>query len=218
MTTAVLDDLWRVDYQGTIGTAEIFGHGMWVTATAGSTAAQVSAAADAGLAAFLAHVATPAGFATLNLIFATTVHWGQIVVRPYSSTTGLPTAAPSTFAVSHTGSGSTQLPPQVAWVLTLHNAVTIGRRRYNRFYLPPMSTTVVMAGGFMLSTLPAVLLAGFAAWQTAMAGSTPAVSAVYWSKTGLTLAGLTECRGDVIFDTQRRRRDQLFALPLTQAL
>jgi len=210
-------NLWRVTMGGVMG-SEIFSYGWWVTGATGLTASELLAAMATAHDAFLASAAT--GFTTIKAMFASEISWQTITVRPYNASTGAPTALPTTAAYLTSGTGGQSLPYQCAVVVTLWNGRTMGKRRYNRFYLPPMVITVVSTHGQLATTPPADLCTAFKAMDDSLLGNTPhAVSSNYFSNAGHDVQGLDEVRVDNVVDTQRRRRNQLVpsvsSLPLT---
>lgn len=210
-------NLWRITFGGAMG-AEIWDFGWWVSMATGGTASELLTAAAAAMDAFLASSAGP--FGTVKALFPAEILWQTVTVRPYNPTTGLPTAMPTTAAYLNAGTGGQTLPYQCSVVVTLHNGRTMGKRRYNRFFLPPMDVTVVSTHGQLGTAIPLYLVTAFKAADDSLLGNSPhAISSNYFSKVGADVQGLTEVRVDDVVDTQRRRRNQLIpaitALPLT---
>lgn len=207
--TDILPELWRITFNGETPGGEIFSHGMWVTADTGSTPTNVGDAGDAWLDAFLGSSAVLVSPSTVLGLFAIGVDWHTIVVRPYTIATGVPITLPTTFSIAHAGTASSMLPPQVAFVATLYNGRAIGRRKYNRFYLPPMGAVATNGAGRANSQLGNVINTAVVAGNTAMQALTPEVAMCYYSPTFHDVLALVDVQCDDVFDTQRRRDDQL---------
>lgn len=100
------------------------------------------------------------------------------------------------------------LPPQAGVVVSLGTAVS-GASKRGRYYLPPMSVSVLAATGRLDSGVQADLLAAVTAAHAAeisVSGGQPLL--VYSRKLHSVEPVVTLRIGDVI-DTQRRRRDKL---------
>lgn len=98
-----------------------------------------------------------------------------------------------------------QLPPQLALVVSLRTILATKRGR-GRFYLPAMATNALSSG----RCLPAAQTAVLNGWGRALnslvaAGATPVV----WSIGLPTPPVVSRIEVGDVFDTQRRRRDQL---------
>lgn len=210
-------NLWRVTVGGAMG-SEIWDYGWWVSMATGGTAGDLLTAAADALDEFLGSAAGP--FGTVKALFPAEILWQTITARPYDAATGLPTADPVTAAYLNAGTGGQTLPYQCSVVVTLWNGRTIGKRRYNRFFLPPMDITIVSTHGQIGANVPLYLVTAFKALDDSLLAATPhAISSNYYSKVGADVMGLVAVRVDDVIDTQRRRRNQLIpvviSLPLT---
>lgn len=220
MSTTIRDSLWRVTYQGVLGTQEIFSHGMWVTHDLGDSESDVMTTWNPGMNIVFAADASDTGLGTVSDMFSSEVLYETCTVRPYNATTHLPTADPFTAALATplVGTGSNPLPYQCAFVITLWDGSTFGKSRYNRFYLPPFDPIVLVAGGLLNDGMMLDLQAGIKAMDTAgQAAANPGEINVYHRHAG-TVSGANFVRSDHIIDTQRRRRDQINDNPVSLAL
>ena len=214
-STSVYPQLWHASFAGTLPGGEIFDHGLWFTQNTPGTDTDAVTAAQAWFAAFMGSPALSVGAADVRHLFDTNVVWTTVTVRQYSPSTGLPLGAPTTAANPLAGGGSGLMPPQDSVVVTLWNGVTIGRRRYNRFYLPPMEQSVLNANGRLFSGLPGDLGLACSAGNTAMGLLTPAAALCYWSDKGKVVAPLDATIVDDVVDTHRSRRNQLTPVKTT---
>lgn len=220
MSTTVRDALWRITFEGTLAGGEIFNHGWWATHDTADTEVDVETTWNAAMNNFLAQSATGAGFTTVQQMFPSTCTWLRVTVRKYNATTHLPITDPFTseLVTPIAGSGGQTLPYQDAYVITLWDGTTIGRARYNRFYLPPFVTSVLSTDGMIGTATRDAILNAFVAVDAAASASSPAGEVnVYHRKAG-TVSGANFVRGDTIIDTQRRRRNQLVSVPASVAL
>jgi hypothetical protein len=200
-------NLWRVTMAGSMG-SEIFSYGWWVSGATGLTAAELLTAVATAHDIFLASAVT--AFGSVKALFASEIVWDTITVRPYNASTGVPTAMPTSAAYSAAGTGGQSLPYQCSVVVTLWNGRTMGKRRYNRFYTPPMVITVCTSHGQLEFTVATDLCTAFKAMDDSLLGNSPhAISSNYFSNVGHDVQGLDEVRVDDVIDTQRRRRNQL---------
>jgi len=110
------------------------------------------------------------------------------------------------------GTGAAVLPPQIAVVATLRTALA-GRRNRGRMYLPAMGGEFGISGGQSYRFTGAGDVADeVAEWLLAMAAAWPgpeAIQPVVYSAVGQTLTPVSEVSVGDVFDTQRRRRDEL---------
>lgn len=219
MSTTIRDSLWRIIFRGALGTEEEFAHGWWATHDTADTEIEVSETWNDAMNTFLATSASGTGFTTVADFFPAAVTWLSMSVRPYSASTGLPTATAldSELVTPVSGTGGQSLPFQDAWVMTLWDGSTIGRARYNRFYLPPFVPTTLTTNGKVFSTIPPVLLAAMKATDDAAQAKTNPGELNVFHIHAHTVSGCNFFRGDEIIDTQRRRRNQLSSVPATLA-
>lgn len=111
--------------------------------------------------------------------------------------------------------GAHMLPHEVAIAVTLRTA-SASRSGRGRFYLPPVATGAVTTGGRLdASARPAI--AGFSATYLSEDTGTGLFSVVASGTTGA-LRPVTECQVGDVFDSQRRRRDQLVEVRSTVAV
>lgn len=207
--TPVHERLWRVNYSGVLPGGEIFDHGIWMSSATTVGITPVMTNAQLWLTTFLASPALSVGASDIRHIFDAGVIWNRVRVQEVTPATGAPLGDPLDAAITIAGAGSGIMPPQCSVVVTLHNGRTIGRRRYNRFYLPPMEQSVLNTTGRVFSGLPGDLIFGVRAAEAAIEAASPASSAVYYGTAGHEVLSLVSCRCDDVMDTQRRRRNQL---------
>lgn len=109
---------------------------------------------------------------------------------------------PLTLAGTATGE---QMPPQVALVVSLRTILATKRGR-GRFYLPAMATNVLAAGRLSPAAQTGVLNAAARGLNSLVAAGAPPV---IWSIGLPTPPTVSRIEVGDVFDTQRRRRDQL---------
>lgn len=154
--------LFKASWSGTLGSDEIFVYSRWVT----------SAVDDAALAAAAIHLdvtdmlgtAVVAGPApTLSACFPSHVHWTQLKVSPWQPHDNklIPGRGPALLVLTDVPTGSTGLglPYQIATALTTRSQLP-GRRKYNRFYLPPLVQSTTDGHG----VLQASISSAFTSW------------------------------------------------------
>lgn len=207
--TTPLGTLFKVSFSGDLETGEIFEHGMWMSAEVATTDEQVNSAASAWLTDFLGQPALSVGATDIRHLFDPSVHWTRVSVRAWSPTTDMPLRDPVDSLIDVSGAGSGMMPLQCTLCVTLWNGRTLGRRRYNRFFLPPMETSVLASTGRVFAGLPNDIATAVKVAGAATGAGTPPVSVVYYGTAGREILGLHAVKvGDVV-DTQRRRRNAL---------
>jgi len=210
MSTEVLDDLWKVTYNWTLAGGEIAANHVWVTVATGGTSGDVLGGAEALIDAFWEADESGAGFDPLSLAFPDELQMVSITCRPYVIATGLPSALPVTSEHPLVGGGTGgSLPYQCSAVVSFRNVRTIGRRTYNRTFLPPFAKTAIAAAGQMTTGMATAITDAWAMGVAAAAAVVPAVSQVYYGSVGHDVLGLDRVECDTVIDTQRRRRNAL---------
>lgn len=209
MGITIRDLLYRVTFGGTMGPSEIFSYGFWVTTGTGVTAPQVADAAQDGLDAFFAGSTSASGFTDIPSMFDSNIAWTTITARPYSATTGLPTADAYTIDYNQAGTGTQSVPYQCAAVVTLWNGENHGKHKYNRFYLPPFVVAALTTAGQIFDGIATDLCLAIKDMDDAMIANAHPTGINVFQKVLHTVTGCNVFRMDTIIDTQRRRRDQL---------
>lgn len=210
VTATIRNELYRVNFRGSLPLGEQFEHGIWATADTGVTDLEVAAAWTDGLDAFLAAASATAP-PTMKQVWTAGVVWTSINVRHYNPATGLP-LAPSTSVAYVGGAGTASdnlLPSQVAEVATFWNGITVGRHRYNRTYLPPTRMQIITVDGAMSPTLPVDIGAAFEAMDAAAGANVNPSGINVYSGSIHVVTGAITCRVDQVYDTQRRRDNGL---------
>lgn len=210
MPTAQFDNLWQVRHQGTLGTAEIFEHSWWITAV--TTPLDFEHLLDVWAQAipqFLAKV-SGSGVANIAALFSSAAAWRSVSVRAYQTDPFLPFDEPHSRNISGSGTGTANTPYQLSPVVTVTNGRTTGRRRYNRWYPPPLGTNMLGAGG----TFPTTIASDIAGWYNNFSliceAPGPGQSAfAYFGQSVREVLPLTGLYMGNILDTQRRRRNAL---------
>lgn len=98
-----------------------------------------------------------------------------------------------------------QMPPQVALVVSLRTILATRRGR-GRFYLPAMATNATADGRVAAAAQTAILNGASRALDALVAAGAPPI---VWSVGLPTPPTVTRVEVGDVFDTQRRRRDQL---------
>jgi hypothetical protein len=207
--TPTYAELYRVNYSGHLPGGEIFDHGFWMTQNAPGTDADALAAAGDWLTAVLNSPALSVGATDVRHLFDAGIGWDRITVREYNSSTGLPLSPPLIGSIAVVGAGLSLMPPQDSIVQSLWNGRTIGKRKYNRFFWPPMETSVLNTNGRVFGGLPGDLNLAMLAGQAALQARTPLCSMAYYGSVDHTVVGLHEAQCDDVVDTHRSRRNQL---------
>jgi hypothetical protein len=147
-----LGNLYKVSFSGLISTTEQFVYSLWTTS---STVHDQEAVADnytGDVADLLATTVSGGGVPTLESAFPDYVSWDQIKVSPWDQTTDKlesgQTPAYRTISENGNGSAGSGLPGQCALAITTRSALA-GRRKYNRFYLPPLTIQATDGDGVL---------------------------------------------------------------------
>jgi hypothetical protein len=147
-----LANLYKVSFSGEIGANEIFVYSLWTTAADSFLQEFVIDNYTGDVADLLATSVTSGGVPTLESAFPDYVNWTQIKCSPWDTTTDKlqagQTPAYRTIAENGNGSAGSGLPDQCALAITTRSAVA-GRRKYNRFYLPPLTINATDGRGIL---------------------------------------------------------------------
>ncbi len=209
--------LFRAEVIGELGTdAEVFAYGMWLAVSAGDpSAAEVAPIVVEAVSAFLAHA--PSGSlssrAHVAEFFAPEVAWTQAAVRAYTPTTGAPLGdgferSPIT-SEAGTNTGKS-LPYQDALAVTLDRG-GLGRKRWNRFYLPPLAMDggLFSSGGIINADCAQSIVNATVAFDTALDAGFATLGLCHYSPTDHVVTLRPEVEVGNVMDTQRRRRNNL---------
>jgi hypothetical protein len=147
-----LSDLYKVTFSGTLGTDEQFAYSRWTTSATPDDQESVIDNYLGDVADMLATTVAAGPVATLENAFPDWVAWTQIKVAPWDTTTDKLKAGqtPAYRTISENGNGTTSsgMPYQVALAMTTRSAAP-GRRKYNRFYLPPLVAQASVGKGLL---------------------------------------------------------------------
>lgn len=130
---------------------------------------------------------------------------------------GYPASGPAEFVgtsgnVAQPGTGSASLPPQIALTATLRTALA-GRRNRGRMYWPAMGADFgISAGQSFRYPNGGALADDIASYLTSIGDAWPgptAIVPVVYSAVADTLTPVSEVSVGDVFDTQRRRRDEM---------
>lgn len=209
--------LWKMVYRGTLGTAgEIFAYSMWVgTAASGELEGAVSAAGAASISDFMgtASVGSVGATTTASDFWGDDVIWEECAVRAYDIATGAALGDGYTISgisgVAGTGPGIS-LPYQVAEVVTIDRG-GLGRARWNRHYLPPLenNASFIRSNDRMQTGVPETLVDATVALDTALDSHLSGLGICHYAFKDHTVTLRPTVRVGDIWDTQRRRRNQL---------
>ena len=206
--------LFKVSFSGTIDPgAEQFVHSMWIDdITSNNSVGYVASELSGAITAMLATACTssvPA--ANLGLLFPDTVSWLLCEARQWNAATNAQVGPPAQVVLTDvgTGSGSFALPNQSSLAVSTRTGLT-GRRRWNRFYLPPMIITATAGGDFVNQNVCDALSDWLVALNLQLNALTPALGIAHYSPA----AGTFSTPPDSTFignrlDTVRRRANQL---------
>lgn len=144
--------LYKLTYSGTIGADEIFAYSRWVTGDNINTPEVYIDDFLGDVADMLATAVSGGGVPTLESAFPDTVVWDQLKLAPWDIAGNhlITGASPAYRTISENGNGGagSGLPNQVALAMTTRS-VLAGRRKYNRFYLPPLTIQATDGGGVL---------------------------------------------------------------------
>lgn len=158
-----LTNLYKASWSGELGTDEIFTYSRWVSADLAADQENIADQLTDSATNMLAQAVTLGPIATLAQGFPDWVAWTELKVAPWNPSTDHlvtgQTPAYRTLTDVGTGTGTSGLPFQTALAMTTRCAVS-GRRKYNRFYLPPLQILATDGQG----NLDPDVAAAFALW------------------------------------------------------
>lgn len=142
-------------------------------------------------------------------LFPSTMTWPVPKISEVDISTGRVTATSvGTGTITLTGSSSSVLPPQVAWVVTLRTAHA-GAAHRGRMYFPGPLTTPLTGTGRVNSTAQGQLLTAVSAAFAAAEVVTTNPFLVVYSRLGRSIDPVLSIDIGDVLDTERRRRDKL---------
>lgn len=202
--------LYKISTEGTIGdTPERFVYNQWIQDTTSATdVAEAAAAMAPAVAAMLAQTCdsgVPA--ATLGDLFPDTVVWTKVSARKWDPALNKQIGDPADevlAAVAGSGAGALAFTNQTAFAVTVMTGLT-GRRRFNRFFLPPMVTISRADGDHAHINVAQALSTWLVDWNTTLRTGTPDFELVKYSPAGHTVLQLDSTYIGTRYDTQRRR-------------
>lgn len=202
--------LYKVSTEGTIGdTPERFVYSQWVADdNETSTVDDVAAAMAPAVAAMLAQPCDsgiPA--ATLGDLFPDTVVWTKVSARKWDAALNKQIGTPGDSvlaAVAGAGAGALAFTNQTAFAVTVMTGTT-GRRRWNRFFLPPMIVTSRADGDHAHVNVAQALSDWLTAWNDTLQAGSPSLNLVKYSPAAHTFGHIDSTYIGTRYDTQRRR-------------
>lgn len=210
MPSATYDFLYRIEWSGTLGTDEIFDHGIWITCE-DTDAEQAMANRWALFPVDLFDTTSTGGFGTCAAQWAADVVYTQCSAREYSLTTHLPLRPIPQVAdvVGAVGTGGQTLPYQDTLVITFFNGRPRGRKKYNRTFLPPFDTTVLTTSGKVFTSVLTDFGTFFNDFLAFSEGATPASSACYYGSVDHDILPIQDLFSDDILDTMEKRSNHV---------
>lgn len=202
--------LFKISTEGTIGvTPERFVYTQWIEDTdALATVDEAAAAMAPAVAAMLAQTcASSVPAATLGDLFPDTVVWTKVSARKWNSATNAQIGDPGDSVltdVAGLGSGAFAFTNQTAFAVSVQVGLT-GRRRWNRFFLPPMTTVSRADGDHVHINVAQALSDWLVAWNDTIRAGSPAFKLVKYSPAGNSVQLLDSTFIGTRYDTQRRR-------------
>jgi hypothetical protein len=210
MPNALYDNLYRVTYSGELDGGEIFSHGWWISADGTGAADILSVRWGSAITSLLGMSASPYPVSTVRDLFPSNVHWTQCKVQETAFLIPTPIGDPGIAGIDETGGAGQTLPYQVSHAITVSNGRVIGKKRYNRWFMPPYATIVLGLDGRVLAGLETIYAAWLQNLATEHEAETPASSMCYYSHTGTPeKLALVDVRTDNVLDTHRSRRNAL---------
>lgn len=210
MPSAVYPFLYRIEWSGTLGTDEIFDHGMWITCE-DTNAEQIMADRWSLWPSDLFATVSTGGFGTCAAQWSGDVNYLECSAREYSLVTHKPLRPipQVASAVGATGTGGQTLPYQDSLVITLFNGRPRGRKKYNRTFLPPFDTAVLTTSGKVFTSVLVdfgTFMNNFLAFAE---GASPASSICYYGAADHDILAVESLFSDDILDTQERRTNHI---------
>lgn len=205
----VPDTLYKVTTSGTLdGTAEIFAYSQWVADDSGLGSVDDLALQMAdGVASMLSQaIASSSPAATIGDLFPSNVGWDLVQAREWNPATNKQVGDPgsSTLVLAGGGLDSFALPNQSSLAVSMRTGTT-GRRRWNRFYLPPFTITATGGGDHVALSVCQALSDWLVALNSALVANSPAYRLVKYSPAAGSFSNFDSTFIGTRLDTQRRR-------------
>jgi hypothetical protein len=203
------DVLYKVTTKGTLdGTVEQFAYSQWVADVGGlgDVDGLAELMAD-GVASMLSQtIASSSPAATIGDLFPSNVGWDTVEARMWNPTTNSQTGAPGAFTTVLAGGGldSFALPNQSSLAVSVRTGTT-GRRRWNRFYLPPFTITATGGGDHVALSVCQALSDWLVALNDTLQANDPIYRLVKYSPASGTFTNIDSTFIGTRMDTQRRR-------------
>lgn len=209
---ATLDEWNRVIISGTLGNAEVWSTSVaWADVSSGSSTALTSTSNLLGVASGIWTDLTNGSAARVPFdMISTSGRITQVRVEA-RNVGGLLNAAEFAGSTPLPGVGAPSKPTTAASVVSLLTGVP-GRRYRGRMYLPAMALTIGTDFRIPAATTEIIaegMDARFDAWSTVFNSGETAIVPVVVSEVGLVCTEVQQLRVGDVFDTQRRRRDDL---------
>ena len=205
--------LYKISTEGVIGdTPERFVYTQWIEDTdALSTADEAAAAMAPAVAAMLAQtIAASSPAPTLGALFPDSVVWTKVSAREWNVATNAQIGAPGDEVLidqAGTGSAAFAFTSQTAFAVTVQTGTT-GRRRWNRFYLPPLTVTSRSDGDHVTLSVAQAFSDWLTAWNDTLRAGSPSFHLVKYSPAAASAVLLDSTYIGTRYDTQRRRANQ----------
>jgi len=217
--------LFKCSFRGTIGApaTEEFVYSIWVyDGLSVATKADAFAAMDGTVASMLATtIAASSPAATLGDLFGDGILWTGSEVREWDPALNKQIGTPVTgvYAIPPQGSGADafRLPNQSSLAVSTRTGTT-GRRRWNRFYLPPMTTIATGGGDHVFLSVCQALSDWLVATQADLVAASPAMSLAHYSPAGHLVEAPDATFIGTRLDTMRRRANQETEVRVSDAL
>jgi hypothetical protein len=202
--------LYKISTEGTIGdTPERFVYSQWLHDDNEATTVDDAAAAMApAVAAMLAQpCASSVPAATLGDLFPDSVVWTKVTARKWNVATNAQIGDPGDSVltdVAGLGSAAFAFTNQTAFAVSVRTGTT-GRRRWNRFYLPPMITVSRADGDHAHINVAQALSDWLVAWNDTLQAGSPSFNLVKYSPAAASAVHIDSTYIGTRYDTQRRR-------------
>jgi hypothetical protein len=202
--------LYKISTEGTIGTTpERFVYTQWIRdnndATTVDDAAAAMAPAVASMLATACASSVPA--ATLGDLFPDSVVWTKVTARKWNPATNVQIGDPGDSVltdVAGLGSAAFAFTNQTAFAVSVRTGTT-GRRRWNRFYLPPMTTVSRADGDHAHINVAQALSDWLVGLNDDLQAASPQFELVKYSPAAGSAVRLDSTYIGTRYDTQRRR-------------
>jgi len=209
--------LFKVTYSGSLPLGEQFAYSTWVGSSAGDLAGATAALAGDVAAMLGTAVSGVVGVPTdLRDAFPDGVQWLNLKTALWNAATNGQTGDADQTELDESGNGApaNAMPDQCTHAITIRGG-TIGRRIYNRFFLPVYVTAATVGSGIVEQGVIDSIVAWLLQRNSDLIGA--GYYTAHYSPAAATFQEATDSYIGNIVDTQRRRRNRVDEVRTTTA-